>query len=236
MQPRRRRVARRVAFSPYATAVLTTAFSISSTPTKEQREALAEAIGTSERRVQVWFQNRRQRAHVAPTADPVPRPIGIGTRAASASAAAASAAQSMPMPDPYPVNVGMGPLANEDGLVPVQLPPAVPIEHKSLKEGLVKADMKMEAFTTLFPPFEVRLRHPTSACAHSPHPPLSLMTTLTEHTPPRIADDVGLWRLARLLRLHADGDPRPDAQGTARPRPPARTYPTLLIATVDEAQ
>ena len=59
---RRRRVARRVAFSPYACAVLVNAFTISPTPSKDQRERLAEAIGTTERRVQVWFQNRRQRA------------------------------------------------------------------------------------------------------------------------------------------------------------------------------
>ena len=47
---------RRRAFSPFSTAVLVSAFGINCTPSKEQREAIAVAIGTTERRVQVQLE------------------------------------------------------------------------------------------------------------------------------------------------------------------------------------
>lgn len=164
MPGRRRRVARRVAFSPYATAVLVTAFSISSTPTKEQREKLAEAIGTCERRVQVWFQNRRQRAQMPPTLQVVPRPANMQTRAATGT---------IPMPgtsattqDAYPVcdeNDAEDDEESDDADEPEDVPLSVVYGDRNMKEGVVKENMAMTAFTTLFPPFEVRARQPLLA-------------------------------------------------------------------------
>ena len=154
VQCRRRRAARRVAFSPFATAVLVTAFSISSTPTKEQRQKLAEAIGTTERRVQVWFQNRRQRA----TPGDGSAPPAVGTTAVPLSADAV--AQHDQEDDPYPI--GAEDEEDEDDEDVETAAPEAAVETRP-KEGILKEDMKMEAFTTLFPPFEVRtplMAHP----------------------------------------------------------------------------
>ena len=141
---------------PYAAAVLITAFGISSTPTKEQREKLAEAIGTTERRVQVWFQNRRQRATGSsnPTGESEPRPEAADMSDGSDEETDAQ------VDEPYPVSV----LANvEEESHSETVASSAAVERvlaavPSLKEGCVKTDLRMEAFTTLFPPFEVRAR------------------------------------------------------------------------------
>ena len=147
---RRRRVARRVAFSPYACAVLTTAFTISPTPSKDQRERLAEAIGTTERRVQVWFQNRRQRANSSGSA--------IETLRTDEPCTSSDVADGDDSEDPESEGEEEGvdayPIDQCTSIAPV--PTAVPYDESRVKEGCPKDDMRMEAFTTLFPPFEVR--------------------------------------------------------------------------------
>ena len=144
---RRRRVTRRVSFTQYATAVLTTAYGISPTPTKEQRLNLADAIGTTERRVQVWFQNRRQRANVSSAAEAAAQPSDANDDAYDELA---DASENEDTEDaPYPVSESSAPsvVMHE----PSAVPPPSPVT-----EGCPAEDMKMEAFTTLFPPFEVR--------------------------------------------------------------------------------
>jgi len=149
VQCRRRRAARRVAFSPFATAVLVTAFSISSTPTKEQRQKLAEAIGTTERRVQVWFQNRRQRAQPSDGS----APPAIGTTAVPLSADAVALHEQED--EPYPIGADDEEEDEDDDDVATAAPEAAVTVETRPKEGLLKDNMKMEAFTTLFPPFEM---------------------------------------------------------------------------------
>ena len=170
----RRRVARRQAFTPYAAAVLVTAFSISATPTKEQREKLAQAIGTTERRVQVWFQNRRQRTSSLGAGEAGQGPEADETDLTSTPDA--SHAQIV-LSDPYQIVS----IAKKEGLRQLGLmngddvTAAAPCDEVGIKEGHVKEDMRMEAFTTLFPPFEARATprtHPSvHACACMPFRP-----------------------------------------------------------------
>jgi len=143
---RRRRVARRVAFSPFATAVLVTAFSISSTPSRQQREKLAEAIGTTERRVQVWFQNRRQRSGAAGAGDGLPLP------ATNATTVDADDEPGTPPADTYPGGAAdaFDDYSDDDSVAGEEQ-----LSDPWMHEGVVKDNMHMEAFTTLFPPFEV---------------------------------------------------------------------------------
>lgn len=134
---------RRRAFSPFSTAVLVSAFSINPTPSKEQREAIANAIGTTERRVQVWFQNRRQRisSKVMPSNDGITE----------------SSQETGP-------DVGTTECQDSVSTLPGQSPPCSPALKAAtvpsqliaeLNEGKVKEGMNMEVYMTLYPPFEM---------------------------------------------------------------------------------
>ena len=140
---------RRKAFSPFSTAVLISAFGINPTPSKEQREAIAAAIGTTERRVQVWFQNRRQRISTSVKTVPRDEAVAASQPAPSAeeppSPPADGIAQAMPLP----------PAAALPTIDAATLMTVMPYGERPLKEGRIKDGMKMEAFTTLYPPFEI---------------------------------------------------------------------------------
>ena len=140
---------RRRAFSPFSTQVLISAFAIDTCPSKEQREAIAAAIGTTERRVQVWFQNRRQR------------------ESSRSTAARDSESSATNVEDPLPVAtvavIEDSPASEVQGWVREDSTSAneevvqrllVPSPGK-VSEGCPTPDMKMETFTSLYAPYEV---------------------------------------------------------------------------------
>lgn len=144
----------RRAFSPFSGQVLMTAFSINRTPSKEQRECIAAAIGTTERRVQVWFQNRRQRAAAGALSTAQPAPVAMGIPAAPTSAmpvlavpaVRACAPQEAVIRAPQPAAVSASPVAPPTvPLAPEQRPAArAPSAGSGCTEGQTVDGMKME--------------------------------------------------------------------------------------------